>query len=96
MFRQAFLYVSTGLSEIVAIILVLRWVTHSADTSVLIPASIALAVFLFLFRLHPSRERALTIYAGLCLAVVMLFFLVADHVDPKEVPTLIWKSSTAH
>lgn len=96
MFRRAILYVSTGISEMIAVILVLRWMTHNADNSVLIPASIALAVFLLLLRVHPAKERAFTIYAGLCLAVVMLFFLVADHVDVKKAPVLLWKSGTAH
>lgn len=84
MFRRAILYVSTGISEMIAVILVLRWMTHNADNSVLMPASVALAVFLLLLRVHPAKERAFTIYAGLCLAVVMLFFLVADHVDVKK------------
>ncbi len=97
MFRRTLLYVATGLSELVAVIMVLRWATHSASVStVLVPAVIALAIFLVLLRLHPARERAYTVYAGLCLAAVMLFFLVADHVDPKEPPALIWRSGTAH
>jgi drug/metabolite transporter superfamily protein YnfA len=97
MFRGTFLYVATGISETVAVIMVLRWATHSASAStILVPAVIALAIFLFLLRLHPARERAFTVYAGLCLAVVMLFFLIVDHVDPKEPPVLIWKSGAAH
>lgn len=97
MFRRTLLYLSTGISEIVAVIMVLRWATHSASAStVLVPAAIALAIFLFLLRLHPTRERAYTIYAGLCLAAVMLFFLIADHVDRIEAPVLIWRSGTAH
>ncbi len=97
MFRRTLLYVATAISEIVAVIMVLRWTTHIAPTPfTLIAAAVPLALFLFLLRLHPTRERAYSVYAGLCLAVVMLFFLIVDHVDPKAAPALIWKSGTAH
>jgi drug/metabolite transporter superfamily protein YnfA len=97
MCRRIFLYVATGISEIIAVTMVLRWATHSASaSSILVPAVIALAAFLFLLRFHPAQERAYTVYAGLCLAVVALFFLIVEHVDPKEPPALIWKSGTAH
>lgn len=94
MFRQLILYAATGLCEIVAVLLVMRWTTGRADSSVLVPAGAALAVFFLLLQLHAARQRAYTVYAGLCLAAVMLFLLFVDHVDPREAPTLIWKSGT--
>lgn len=97
MFQRTFLYAATAISEIVAVVMALRWTTHIAPTPLtLVAATVALALFLFLLRFHPARERAYTVYAGLGLAVVMLFFFIVDHVEPTKAPALIWKSGTAH
>lgn len=94
MFRHLILYVATALCEVVAVVLVMRWTSGIVDSSALVPAAVAFGVFVLLLRRHAARQRAYTWYAGLCLVSVMLFLLLVDHVDPREAPSVIWKSGT--
>ena len=82
------LFVVTAIAEIVGCYLPLLWLKNLAPVWVLIPATLSLALFVWLLTLHPfASGRVYAAYGGVYVATALGWLWLVDGIRPT-----IWDS----
>lgn len=77
------LFVATALAEIVGCYLPWLWLKDRAPVWVLLPAALALALFVWLLTLHPTAAgRVYAAYGGVYVCVAVLWLWLVDGERP--------------
>jgi small multidrug resistance family-3 protein len=77
------LFILTAVSEIVGCYLPYLWLRQSASIWVLLPATISLALFVWLLSLHPAAAgRVYAAYGGVYVAVALGWLWLVDGLRP--------------
>lgn len=77
------LFVATAVAEIVGCYLPYLWLRDRAPIWVLVPAAIALAIFVWLLTLHPTAAgRVYAAYGGVYVATAIVWLWLIDGVRP--------------
>jgi small multidrug resistance family-3 protein len=78
------LFVATAVMEIVGCFLPYLWLKDKAGAWVLVPAALALAVFVWLLSLHPTASgRVYAAYGGVYVATAIVWLWLVDRVRPS-------------
>lgn len=78
------LFLLTALMEIVGCFLPSLWLRGKAGLWVLLPAAMALAVFVWLLSLHPAASgRVYAAYGGVYVATAVLWLWLVDGIRPS-------------
>lgn len=81
MFKTTLLFFATALCEIIGCFLPWLWLKKSASVLLLIPAGVALALFVWLLTLHPAASgRVYAAYGGVYVCTALLWLWVVDGV----------------
>lgn len=81
MFKTSLLFFVTALCEIIGCFLPWLWLKRCAPGLVLIPAGLALALFVWLLTLHPAASgRIYAAYGGVYICTALLWLRVVDGV----------------
>ncbi|MDH6161525.1 small multidrug resistance family-3 protein [Leclercia adecarboxylata] len=81
MFKTTLLFFATALCEIIGCFLPWLWLKKGASVLLLIPAGIALALFVWLLTLHPAASgRVYAAYGGVYVFTALLWLRVVDGV----------------
>ncbi|ANB18678.1 YnfA family protein [Dokdonella koreensis] len=84
MLRTAGLFVLTALAEIVGCYLPWLWLRKGKPAWLLVPAALALALFVWLLTLHPTATgRVYAAYGGVYVAVALAWLWLVDSVRPS-------------
>lgn len=84
MLRTTGLFVLTALAEIVGCYLPWLWLRKGKPAWLLIPAALALALFVWLLTLHPTATgRVYAAYGGVYVAVALAWLWLVDSVRPS-------------
>ena len=79
------LFVATAIAEIVGCYLPYLWLKKGAPVWLLLPAALALALFVWLLTLHPTAAgRVYAAYGGVYVATAIAWLWLADGVRPTE------------
>jgi small multidrug resistance family-3 protein len=80
------LFLLTAIAEIVGCYLPYLWLRRGANSWLLLPAALSLAVFAWLLSLHPSwgAGRAYTAYGGVYVAVAVLWMWWVEGTRPDR------------
>ncbi|MCX7794354.1 MAG: YnfA family protein [Thermodesulfovibrionales bacterium] len=82
-FTTTGLFLLTAIAEIVGCYLPYLWLKGRAPLWVLVPASLSLAVFVYLLSLHPTDAgRVYAAYGGVYVATALLWLWIVDGVRP--------------
>lgn len=82
--RTSGLFLLTAVAEIVGCYLPYRWLRMGGSAWLLLPATVALAVFVWLLSLHPiASGRVYAAYGGVYVAVALLWLRFVDGVTLK-------------
>jgi small multidrug resistance family-3 protein len=77
------LFVATAIAEIFGCYLPYLWLQNRAPVWVLAPATLSLALFVWLLTLHPTDAgRVYAAYGGVYVAVALLWLWLVDGVRP--------------
>ena len=84
--RTGGLFVATALAEIVGCYLPYLWLVHRRSAMLLLPATLSLAVFVWLLTLHPTAAgRTYAAYGGVYVTVAIFWlWLVDGHVPSRS------------
>ena len=78
------LFVATALAEIVGCYLPYLWLKQGHSAWLLVPASISLALFVWLLSLHPhAAGRVYAAYGGIYIGVAVMWLWAVDSVRPS-------------
>ena len=81
MLKTTLLFFATALCEIIGCFLPWLWLKKGATVFLLIPAGIALALFVWLLTLHPAASgRVYAAYGGVYVCTALLWLRVVDGV----------------
>lgn len=81
MFKTSLLFFVTALCEIIGCFLPWLWLKRGASGLVLIPAGLALALFVWLLTLHPAASgRVYAAYGGIYICTALLWLRVVEGV----------------
>lgn len=81
MFKTTLLFFATALCEILGCFLPWLWLKKGASVLLLIPASAALVLFVWLLTLHPAASgRVYAAYGGVYVCTALLWLRVVDGV----------------
>ena len=81
MIKTTLLFFATALCEIIGCFLPWLWLKKGATVLLLIPAGIALALFVWLLTLHPAASgRVYAAYGGVYVCTALLWLRVVDGV----------------
>lgn len=81
MLKTTLLFFATALCEIIGCFLPLLWLKKGGTVLLLIPASVALALFVWLLTLHPAASgRVYAAYGGVYVCTALLWLRVVDGV----------------
>lgn len=81
LFKTTLLFIATALAEIIGCYLPYLWLRKSESIWLLLPASISLAIFVWLLTLHPAASgRVYAAYGGVYVATSLLWLNVVDGV----------------
>ena len=79
--KTLLLFVATAIAEILGCYLPYLWLRQGKSALLLIPASMALAVFVWLLTLHPTAAgRVYAAYGGVYVAVALMWLRVVEGV----------------
>lgn len=79
------LFTLTALAEIVGCYLPYLWLRHGGSAWLLVPAALALALFVWLLTLHPiAAGRVYAAYGGVYVAVAILWLWWIEGVSPNR------------
>jgi len=77
------LFAVTALAEIVGCYLPYLWLKKGGSPFLLLPAAVALALFVWLLTLHPhAAGRTYAAYGGVYIAIALLWLWAADGIQP--------------
>lgn len=77
------LFAATALAEIIGCYLPYLWLRHDRSAWLLLPASVSLALFVYLLSLHPhAAGRVYAAYGGVYIAIALLWLWAVDSVRP--------------
>lgn len=83
--RTFVLFVLTAMAEILGCYLPWLWLKRGAPAWILAPATLSLAVFVWLLTLHPSGAgRTYAAYGGVYVAVAMLWIWLVEGARPDR------------
>jgi len=78
------LFVATAIAEIVGCYLPYLWLKKGAPVWLLLPAAVALALFVWLLTLHPTAAgRVYAAYGGVYVATAIAWLWLAEGVRPS-------------
>jgi small multidrug resistance family-3 protein len=78
------LFIATALAEIIGCYLPYLWLKQDRSAWLLVPASISLAVFVWLLSLHPhAAGRVYAAYGGIYIGVAIMWLWAVDSVRPS-------------
>ena len=81
MFKTTLLFFATALCEIIGCFLPWLWLKRGASALLLIPAGVALALFVWLLTLHPAASgRVYAAYGGVYVGTALLWLRIVDGV----------------
>ncbi|WP_395299177.1 YnfA family protein [Enterobacter quasiroggenkampii] len=81
MLKTTLLFFATALCEIIGCFLPWLWLKKGGSALLLIPASVALALFVWLLTLHPAASgRVYAAYGGVYVCTALLWLHVVDGV----------------
>ncbi len=81
MIKTGLLFFTTALAEIIGCFLPYLWLRKEGSPWLLLPATISLAVFVWLLTLHPAASgRVYAAYGGVYVATALLWLRVVDGV----------------
>ena len=81
MLKTTLLFFATALCEIIGCFLPWLWLKKGGTVLLLIPASVALALFVWLLTLHPAASgRVYAAYGGVYVCTALLWLRVVDGV----------------
>ena len=81
MLKTTLLFFATALCEIIGCFLPWLWLKKGGSVLLLIPASVALALFVWLLTLHPAASgRVYAAYGGVYVCTALLWLPVVDGV----------------
>lgn len=79
------LFVLTAVAEIVGCYLPYLWLRKGGSAWLLLPAAIALALFVWLLTLHPAAAgRTYAAYGGVYVVVAILWLWIVDGIRPDR------------
>lgn len=79
------LFISTAIAEIVGCYLPYLWLKGRADSWVLGPAAVSLAIFVWLLSLHPTAAgRVYAAYGGVYVATAIVWLWLIDGIRPSS------------
>ncbi len=79
------LFVLTAIAEIVGCYLPYLWLRQGASIWLLVPAALALGIFVWLLSLHPEAAgRVYAAYGGAYVAVALAWLWVVDGIKPTN------------
>ena len=77
------LFAATAMAEIIGCYLPYLWLRQDRSAWLLLPASISLAVFVWLLTLHPhAAGRVYAAYGGVYIAMALMWLWAVDSVRP--------------
>lgn len=77
------LFVATALAEIIGCYLPYLWLKQDRSAWLLIPASISLALFVWLLSVHPhAAGRVYAAYGGVYIGVALMWLWAVDSIRP--------------
>lgn len=77
------LFIATAVAEIVGCYLPYLWLKQDRSAWLLVPASMSLALFVWLLSLHPhAAGRVYAAYGGVYIAVALMWLWAVDSVKP--------------
>ena len=78
------LFVATAIAEIIGCYLPYLWLKKGAPVWLLLPAAVALALFVWLLTLHPTAAgRVYAAYGGVYVATAIAWLWLAEGVRPS-------------
>lgn len=81
--KAIFLFIITAIMEIVGCYLPYLWLKQDKSPWLLLPAGLALSVFVWLLTLHPTAAgRVYAAYGGVYIGVAILWLWVVDGIRP--------------
>ncbi len=81
MIKIALLFIATALMEIIGCYLPYLWLRKDGSIWLIIPAALALAMFVWLLTLHPAASgRIYAAYGGVYVATALIWLRVVDGV----------------
>ena len=82
MLKTTLLFFATALCEIIGCFLPWLWLKRGATVWLLLPAGVALALFVWLLTLHPAASgRVYAAYGGVYVATALVWLRVVDGVQ---------------
>lgn len=82
-FKTIVLFAITAIAEIVGCYLPYLWLKQDKSVLLLIPATLSLALFVWLLTLHPTATgRVYAAYGGVYIFIALLWLWVVDGVKP--------------
>lgn len=88
MIKTSLLFFATALCEIIGCYLPWLWLTRGATPLLLLPAGLALALFVWLLTLHPAASgRVYAAYGGVYIFTALLWLRV---VEGEKLTTYDW------
>lgn len=83
MLKTAILFFATALAEIIGCYLPWLWLREGRSAWLLLPATLCLALFVWLLSLHPQAAgRVYAAYGGVYVSVALLWLWTVDAVRP--------------
>ena len=83
--QTGLLFVLTAIAEIIGCYLPYLWLRENASIWLLLPAALSLAVFVWLFSLHPTESgRVYAAYGGVYVSVAIAWLWLIDGVQPSR------------
>lgn len=83
------LFVATALAEIIGCYLPWLWLRQGRSVWLLVPAALALALFVWLLSLHPNAAgRVYAAYGGVYVGTALLWLWLVDSVRPTPTDML--------